>query len=749
MNRPPPGPADRDPAWHSLIHPRMKTIPSLLLSALLCGLSSVSGQVPQLINHQGRIAVNGANFNGTGQFKFRLLNNAGTAIYWSNDGTVGDEPASAVPLPVTKGLYSVGLGDTTLSGMTTPITPAVFAASDVRLRVWFNDGVLGFQQLVPDQRIGAVGYALVAATVQAGGVTADQIAPGAVSSVHIAAGGIQASNLAADVLAGGGGTVADGSITTAKLADGAVTSAKLAGGAVGAAQLNPGGLATTLWLAAGNTGTAPGAHFLGTTDNQPLEVKVNGSRALRLEPTTSGAPNVLAGSPRNEISAGVVGATIGGGGAVSHSGTAITNKIQSNFGVISGGGGNGILAAADYASIGGGYLNVISNSALYGVVGGGYANAVGSNAATVAGGFLNLASGFESAVGGGEGNVANGTASFVGGGVTNVAGGFESVVGGGERNGAFGTNNFIGGGYLNGTTNLAAAIAGGYGNYASGTASFIGGGVTNIAAGFESVVAGGELNDALGALSVVGGGYYNAATNYAATIGGGNANFASGAAATVAGGDQNVASGGVAFVGGGYFNGATGFASAVPGGYANAATGSNSWAGGYFAHAAHPGAFVWSDSVATNVFASTANHQFAVRATGGARFVSNVAGNSGVQLPAGGGAWQSLSDRHAKDNFREVNPREVLEQVAAMPVTTWNYRSQAAGIRHIGPMAQDFHAAFGVGEDERHITSTDADGVALAAIQGLYAIVKKKDARITALEQRLAELEARLGNPAK
>ena len=79
--------------------------------------------------------------------------------------------------------------------------------------------------------------------------------------------------------------------------------------------------------------------------------------------------------------------------------------------------------------------------------------------------------------------------------------------------------------------------------------------------------------------------------------------------------------------------------------------------------------------------------------------------------------------------------------MSEVPLQTWNYRSQATSIRHIGPIAQDFAAAFGVGEDEKHISTVDADGVALAAIQGLHHLVKEKESKIEALEKRLADLE--------
>ena len=125
--------------------------------------TALCAQVPQLINYQGRVAVGVVNFDGNGLFKFALVNGASTTTYWSNDGTstVGDEPTAAVTLTVSKGLYSVLLGDTTLTNMT--VVPAsVFMNADVRLRVWFDDGVNGSQLLTPDQRIAAVGYAMMA-----------------------------------------------------------------------------------------------------------------------------------------------------------------------------------------------------------------------------------------------------------------------------------------------------------------------------------------------------------------------------------------------------------------------------------------------------------------------------------------------------------------------------------------------------------------------------------------------------------
>ena len=98
------------------------------------------------------------------------------------------------------------------------------------------------------------------------------------------------------------------------------------------------------------------------------------------------------------------------------------------------------------------------------------------------------------------------------------------------------------------------------------------------------------------------------------------------------------------------------------------------------------------------------------------------------------------SDRNAKEDFKPVSGREVLAKVAALPITEWQYKTQGDS-RHIGPMAQDFHAAFGTGRDDKHIASVDADGVALAAIQGLNEKLDEKSAEVEALKQSVAELK--------
>src|SRR5436190_8870158 len=79
----------------------------------------------------------------------------------------------------------------------------------------------------------------------------------------------------------------------------------------------------------------------------------------------------------------------------------------------------------------------------------------------------------------------------------------------------------------------------------------------------------------------------------------------------------------------------------------------------------------------------------------------------------------SASDRNRKTDFHGINPREVLEKVVSLPVSQWRYTNEDAGVKHLGPVAQDFQSAFGLGTDDKSIGTVDADGVALAAIQGL------------------------------
>ena len=100
------------------------------------------------------------------------------------------------------------------------------------------------------------------------------------------------------------------------------------------------------------------------------------------------------------------------------------------------------------------------------------------------------------------------------------------------------------------------------------------------------------------------------------------------------------------------------------------------------------------------------------------------------------------SDRALKTGFAPVDPQAILARVVQLPLTTWSYRTDPATVRHLGPMAQDFAAAFEVGTDDRHIHSVDASGVALAAIQGLAQLIEAQRAELTALRAAVEGLAA-------
>ena len=117
----------------------------------------------------------------------------------------------------------------------------------------------------------------------------------------------------------------------------------------------------------------------------------------------------------------------------------------------------------------------------------------------------------------------------------------------------------------------------------------------------------------------------------------------------------------------------------------------------------------------------------------------------GPPAPPGCNGDCNASDRNVKENFAPVDGRDILERLSTIPIEAWNYKNQDPSVRHIGPMAQDFYAAFGVGADDKYIATVDADGVALAAIQRLYQIVQEKDVQIAELEARLALLEQKMG----
>ena len=270
----------------------------------------------------------------------------------------------------------------------------------------------------------------------------------------------------------------------------------------------------------------------------------------------------------------------------------------------------------------------------------------------------------------------------------------------------------------------------------------------------------------------------NRAADIAATIAGGYANISSALGSTVAGGVENAASGNYATVAGGIDNTASGWAASVMGGENDAASGSYSIAMGFNAAADQGQCAVialWSSFTtmnclgASNIVKIGADHGFSVDYSsqrtdgGGTRWVAIGDTSPGATIVtwngaylSDGGAWTNASDRALKTDFKAIDPQQVLAKLVAMPVTTWRYKSEAHQ-RHLGPVAQDFYAAFHLGADDRHITTIDEGGVALAAIKGLddqahqdrarfQRLLHEKDTKIDAQQREIdaqqAELEA-------
>jgi hypothetical protein len=487
---------------------------------------------------------------------------------------------------------------------------------------------------------------------------------------------------------------------------------------VNAAKLN-GLSATNFWTTGGNSGTAAGANYLGTTDNQPLELHVGGNRALRLEPTAS-VPNVIGGYSGNAVNNAAQGVTIGGGGTSGYA-----NVVSATLGTVAGGSGNVINTNANDATIGGGRQNAIATNAWGAVIAGGHGNSIlaGNNSA---GSFLGSPS--YSVISGGYGNIVAATvnnAVIAGGGINTNSGNYATISGGLENNAA----------------GSGATISGGQQNISVATSDHtsIGGGWFNTigANDFEGTIAGGYLNTLLS-----GAGY--------ATIGGGESNTNSSSAGTIAGGQNNWATGQYqSSVGGGYNNIASASYATVPGGFQNVAGGTSAFAAGANAQATNNYAFVWGDGSVTTT--SFTNNSVTMRAENGFRFFTtsqlavNGGGTAGVQLGAGGTAWTTLSDRNAKKNFAAVDTVAVLDKLVKIPIEQWNYKWETDGdTPNIGPMAQDFKHAFFPGRDDKGISTLEFDGVELAAIQGLNRKVDEKDARLQDQAAQIAELQAQV-----
>jgi len=184
---------------------------------------------------------------------------------------------------------------------------------------------------------------------------------------------------------------------------------------------------------------------------------------------------------------------------------------------------------------------------------------------------------------------------------------------------------------------------------------------------------------------------------------------------------------------------------AVAIGYTSTADADYSMAFGYRASTnGKTGAKVFGDASTTDSIEAVANNEFAVRAAGGYRFRTNATLTTGCNLPAGSGVFSCSSSRTLKDNFATISGDDILARIRRVPVSSWSYLAEGRHVRHIGPFAEDFHAAFGVGTDDKSIGLLDIDGVNFAGVKALDERATRQEAEIQALRTRNAELEARL-----
>jgi hypothetical protein len=416
----------------------MKTKQILNAFALLAlsGSLIIAAPLGTAFTYQGRLTVGTNAANGNYDFRFAVYD----AAVGSSNAVSG--PITNSPVGVTNGLFTTTLdfGAGAFQG----------EARWLDLAVRTNGAPVDFTTLAPRQALTPAPYAL--------------FAPRAGTATNATA-------------------VAPGAVVNASLQTSAVTSDKVADNSLQPADLNLSAFNTTFWQVAGNSGTTAGTQFLGTSDNQPLEMKVNGQRAFRLEYAADAGsnprPNVLggyqntistfgsliAGGLSNSIAANSSFTAIGGGryndvGAGSYEsaiGGGYDNTIGANapHAAIAGGNANLIQVNAQSATIGGGGANVISSNAAYATIAGGNMNLVQTNAgsAFIAGGYQNTNAGYGAAIGGGAFNniQTNATYSTIAGGVGNliVSNAQYTVIGGGIYNTNSGDYATVPGGYLN------------------------------------------------------------------------------------------------------------------------------------------------------------------------------------------------------------------------------------------------------------------------------------------------------------
>lgn len=658
----------------------------LLLTGLVFAQETDATPLGTVFTYQGQLLSSGTPYSGSCDFQFGLYDAAtmGTTL---GELTITD-------VSVSEGIFTTQLD----------FGSGKFIGDNRWLEIGVRCPVGGgtYQQLLPRQPLTAAPYALYAldagfATNALYAASADAVPWSGITSMpagfadwvdddttYAAGSGLTltGTTFSADtaiIQARVNGVCGSGYAINVINADGTVLCEPVAGGG------NP-------WSLTGNAGTTPGTNFLGTTDNQALEVHVANSRVFRFEPNAA-SPNLIGGYFGNWITSGVYGATINGGGQ-----DGLLSRVTDNFGTI----------------------------------GGGADNQAGNNDAE----FLNNA---YATVSGGSSNTASGSYSTINGGSYNIASAaYTTISGGGPTDPDYNPTNTN-----NRATDNYCTVGGGCGNQA-------GDNDTDIESSMYATVSGGKSNKANELYSTVSGGSGNIASGIFSTVSGGYHNTASGSNSTISGGFQNLASSIDTSVGGGTGNSASGIYSTVPGGYDNTAAGAYSFAAGYRAEANNESCFVWGDfSVEYDALdvECNLNNQWVARASGGVYFYTAPNLMSGSYLYMNGSSWNAVSNREVKENFSPVDTSALLEHLAQYPIAAWNYKSQDDTILHVGMMADEFNNLMpGLGgEGEDYINTMDAVGVSLAAVQGLYAENLELKSRVDDLETRLTALENNAG----
>lgn len=393
----------------------------------------------------------------------------------------------------------------------------------------------------------------------------------------------------------------------------------------------------------------------------------------------------------------------------------------------------------------GGNMNVTGKA----TIGPGNTN-TGANAFVV--GESNMASGVWSSISGGFANAATDSAATVGGGRQNSATGRSSTVSGGHGNIVSTHFGAVGGGFNNSVGNEYGTIAGGGENWASGLYSSVGGGHLNRARGDYSVIGGGggpnesDSNLASGAYSTIGGGSENIVSGNHGTIGGGMQNRV-GSNGVVAGGWGNNCSGSNSAISGGRFSLIFGSSSTIAGGENDTITFSASqsmiFGGTVYLNSFRRVAFYEGDNPGF-VGINRDDHD------GGILYPLHIGTDTfdgnGAFLTAGG-VWTDGSSRTFKENFSPVGGSALIEKISGLPVESYNYKNSTE--KHIGPMAEDFVAAFDVGamkqdgvRENQYLSALDVAGVSLAGVKELIIENKELKRLILDLEKRVTELEA-------